>query len=94
VYDVFFLSYQPGIEIQQRVSPIIRGGTVSLINEDNTFLIDGASFPGNSGSPVFLKPTAVTYTDQGISIGGDQKGSRFIGVIGAYIPYREYARSE
>ena len=94
VYDVFFLSYQPGIKIEQRVSPIIRGGTISLINEDNTFLIDGSSFPGNHGAPVFLKPSALTYTDEGISIGGDQKAGKFIGVIGAYLPYREYARSE
>jgi Trypsin-like peptidase domain len=94
VYDVFFLSCQPGVEIQQRVPPIIRGGTISLINENNTFLIDGSSFPGNSGSPVFLKPSALTYTDQSISIGGDQKGGKFVGVIGAYIPYHEYAISE
>jgi hypothetical protein len=97
VYDVFFLSYQPGIKIDQRVSPIIRGGTISLINEDNTFLIDGSSFPGNSGSPVFLKPSALTYTDEGISIGGEkaaEKAGKFIGVIEGYIPYHEYAVSE
>ena len=47
VYDVFFLSYQPGVKIEQKILPIIRGGTISLINEDNTFFIDGASFPGN-----------------------------------------------
>lgn len=79
VYDVFFLSYQPGVKIEQKILPIIRGGTISLINEDNTFFIDGASFPGNSGSPVFLKPSALTFTDEGISVGGDQKGGKFIG---------------
>src|SRR5215469_17169831 len=87
VYDVFFLSYQPGIRIDHRVSPIIRGGTISLINEDNTFLIDGSSFPGNSGSPVFLKPSAVTYMDEGISLGGEkaaEKAGKFIGVIEGY----------
>lgn len=94
VYDVFFLSYQPGIKIEQKILPIIRGGTISLINEDNTFFIDGASFPGNSGSPVFLKPSALTFTDEGISVGGDQKGGKFIGIIGGYLTYREYARSE
>lgn len=27
IYEVFFLSYQPGIRIQQKISPIIRSGT-------------------------------------------------------------------
>jgi hypothetical protein len=88
-YDVFFLSFQPGIEIEQRISPILRVGTISLMSGDNTFYIDAATFPGNSGSPVFLKPSLM-YQGAKISTVG---GGRFIGLIGGYVPYQEVAFS-
>lgn len=93
LYDVFFLSYQPGIESRKRICPIFRNGTISIINDDGTFYIDGSAFPGNSGSPVFLKPSAIRFEEKGISIGADKLGGKFIGVIGEYIPYREVAIS-
>lgn len=93
LYDIFFLSYQPGIQVTNRISPVIRQGMISLINEDKTFYIDGAAFPGNSGSPVFLKPSPIRFDKRGISIGGDTLGGKFIGIIGEYIPYREVAIS-
>lgn len=93
LYDVFFLSYQPGVKFRERISPIIRSGTISIINEDKTFYIDASAFPGNSGSPVFLKPSPIRFDEKGISIGGDQLGGKFIGIIGEYIPYREVAIS-
>ncbi len=93
LYDVFFLSYQPGIEPQKRISPIIRTGTISLINDDKTFYINASAFPGNSGSPVFLKPSPIRFDEKGISIGSDELGGKFIGIIGEYIPYQEIAIS-
>lgn len=89
IFDIFFLSYQPGIEIQGNISPIIRSGTVSLMNDDKTFYVDAAAFPGNSGSPVFLNPSSMTYDKIGLSSvpGG------FIGIIGQYISYKETAVS-
>lgn len=94
LYDIYFLSFQPGIEIQDRIIPVIRSGTVSLINKDRTFYIDGFAFPGNSGSPVFLKPSPIRFDEKGgISVGGDPLGGKFIGVIGEYIPYQEVAIS-
>jgi hypothetical protein len=89
-YDIFFLSYQPGIEIKQRISPILRRGAISLINEDATFYIDAAAFPGNSGSPVFLKPSMMLNEAGTFSV---NPGGKFIGVIGEYIPYAEVAIS-
>jgi V8-like Glu-specific endopeptidase len=88
VFDVFFISYQPGIKIQRKISPIIRSGTISLMNE-GTFFIDAAAFPGNSGSPVFLKPYSQAYTESGLST---IKGG-FIGILGQYITYNEAAVS-
>jgi hypothetical protein len=89
VYDIFFLSYQPGIRIQQKILPIFRSGIISLMNEDYTFYIDAAAFPGNSGSPVFLKPSLL-YSETEVSTIG---GGRFVGVIGEYITYEEVAFS-
>lgn len=77
--DVFLLSYDPWAEKakkQAKVSPVIRGGIVSRSNDDGSFYIDATVFPGNSGSPVFLKSPF-----------------RFIGIAGAYVPYREIAYS-
>jgi hypothetical protein len=93
LYDVFFLSYQPGIQPQKKISPIARNGTISLINDDKTFYIDGSAFPGNSGSPVFLKPSPIRFEEGNISIGNDQLGGKFLGIIGEYIPYQEVAIS-
>lgn len=93
LYDVFFVSYQPGIEPGNKIAPIVRGGMVSIINADRTIHIDGSAFPGNSGSPVFLKPSPIRFDEGGISIGGDPLGGKFIGIIGEYITYHEVAIS-
>ena len=92
-YDVFFLSFQPGTENVERVDPIIRKGMISRINTDGTFYIDGFAFPGNSGSPVFIKPELGRLGDKGFTIGSDPIAGKFIGIIGAYIPYQDYAVS-
>jgi hypothetical protein len=92
-YDVFFISFQPGIENIERISPIIRKGMVSRLNNDGTFYIDGFAFPGNSGSPVFIKPDAVRLGDHGIIIGNDPIAAKFVGIIGQYVPYQEIAFS-
>jgi len=91
VLDIFFLSFQPGTEDYRKISPIVRTGTISLMNYDKTFYIDAATFPGNSGSPVFTKPGDF------ISGPGDHLRTmariNFIGVVGGYIPYTEKAIS-
>jgi len=93
VYEVFFLCYQPGIQPLKKITPVIRSGTISLINDDKTFYIDASAFPGNSGSPVFLKPSPIRFDKGNISIGVDSIGGKFIGIIGEYLPYQEVAIS-
>jgi len=93
LFDIFFLSYQPGIEPTRKISPIFRSGIISIINDDKSFYIDASAFPGNSGSPVFVKPSPITFNEKGVSIGGDQLGGKFIGIIGEYITYQEVAIS-
>lgn len=93
--DLFFLSFQPGInEIKDEnaINPIIRKGVISRINYDKTFFMDGFAFPGNSGSPVFLLPTPVKIKNNSIQIGGPVE-IKLAGVIGAYVPYRDEAIS-
>jgi len=93
LYDIFFLSFQPGAEYGTKIIPIFRGGTISRINEDKTLFVDAAAFPGNSGSPVFLKPSPIRFGGKGIYNGKDPIGGKFIGVIGEYITYKEVAIS-
>lgn len=93
-YDVFFLSYQDPISIQKQMIPIFRFGTISLINNDKSFYIDAFAFPGNSGSPVFLKPNVFRYIKGTVFAGEDPIGGKFIGIIGAYLPYQEVAISQ
>lgn len=91
-YDVLFLSYQPGTEYVERISPIIRKGMISRLNTDGTFYIDGFAFPGNSGSPVFIKPDVGRLGEKGFEL-RDPIAGKFLGIIGAYVPYREMAFS-
>ena len=95
--EVFFISYQPNISIIEKdngISPIVRKGMISRVNNDNTYYIDGSAFPGNSGSPVYMLPTATRFTDSGITIGADKLGGKLVGIIGSYLPYLDVAISE
>lgn len=93
LYDVFFLSYQPGIELGTKISPVTRSGMVSIINANNTFYIDAFAFPGNSGSPVFVKPSPIRFDKKGTVIGADELGGAFVGIVGEYLTYQELAIS-
>ena len=92
VMDVFFISHQPGIENPNKITPVIRNGTISVMNDDKTFYIDAAAFPGNSGGPLFIKPFPLSFGPT-INVSGKLPILKFIGVIGEYVPYQEYAVS-
>ena len=95
-YDVIFISFQNQISQRNNLLPIFRDGMISIKNKDNTFYIDGSAFPGNSGSPVFLKPSLVRYNKEGgttTTLGGDPLGGKFIGIVGEYETYQEVAIS-
>ena len=92
--DVFFLGFplSLGVTTSARVRPIVRTGTVALKNEDQTFLIDANVFPGNSGSPVFLKPCPITFSTQGFEI-GRVRPPKLIGVVTSFVSYSDAAIS-
>jgi hypothetical protein len=93
LYDIFFLSFQPGIEMTTKILPVFKTGTVSTINDDRTFYINASAFPGNSGSPVFLKPSPLRFDETNVSVGGNSLDGTFIGIVGNYIAYQEVAVS-
>jgi hypothetical protein len=91
--DVFFLSFQPGISLSDPLRPVARGGLISLVNEDRTFFIDGFAFPGNSGSPVFMRRAPMRSEEGRVRVHQELTG-RPIGIIGSYLPYNDVAVSQ
>lgn len=72
-------------------APICRLGCISRIEDAfragqyaETFLVDAQTFPGNSGGPIISRPELM-------SIAGTEKNDKanLIGILSAYIPYRE-----
>lgn len=94
-YEVYLISYHPGLVNVNDFKPIFRTGTISRVNKDNTILIDAFVFPGNSGSPVFLKTSPIRFDRNAyvIGTGADELGNKFIGIIGSYYPYEDIAIS-
>lgn len=90
--QVFFCSYQPGVEKVKDISPVIRSGFIARVNKDHTMIIDANTFPGNSGSPLFVAPTVGLVRDEGPQIGNPLSG-KFLGVVTSYIPYNDIADS-
>jgi len=90
--DVFFLGFPLGITTPERITPIVRGGMIALRKNDDTFLIDANVFPGNSGSPVFFKPSPFELTPKGLTL-GKIRPPKLIGVISSYISYLDVAIS-
>jgi hypothetical protein len=89
----FVLGFPMGLVQNSRSAVIVREGIIARIEDllnygAESFMIDSFVFPGNSGGPVLLKPEAV-------SIKGTQyhPDPYLIGVVDAYLPYREPAVS-
>lgn len=85
----YMLGYPMGLVNVNSKSPICRMGCIARmskeqIDESTNILMDIQNFPGNSGSPVVLKPEI-------ISIEGtlNLPQSVLIGIIHSYIPYKD-----
>lgn len=90
---VYVLGYPMGLVDSGWQAAICRLGCIARIQDvlnagTGDFLIDASIFPGNSGGPVVLQPesTAITGTK---SI----KRASLVGVVQAYLPYRDVAVS-
>jgi len=92
--SIFVLGFPMGIAGEEQNYVVARGGIIArldkeIIEKNHYFLIDCMIYPGNSGSPVILKPELV-------SIEGTKAVNRafLLGVVSGYIPYRDVAVSE
>jgi len=90
---VFVLGFPMNLGGEQKNYVIVRQGGVARISEmldhaSKTYLVDAFVFPGNSGSPVLLKPDVAAI--QGTR---SSPTSYLIGVVLSYRPYRDVAVS-
>lgn len=86
---IYMLGYPMGLVNKGSNLPICRLGCIARmsetqIREQHNILVDIQNFPGNSGSPIVLRPELM-------SIKGTKAQSRsvLVGIIHSYIPYRE-----
>jgi hypothetical protein len=90
---VFVLGFPMGLVAAERQYVICRSGIVARIrdyleNRASDYLVDATVFPGNSGGPVVLCPSA-------LSIEGTKapQTADLIGIVKSYVPYRDVAIS-
>jgi hypothetical protein len=92
--DIFTISFHPNLVAGKPSSPIVRSGIIAEFSEEQeNFIVDAVIFPGNSGSPVLLKPTGIRLGDSGLEI-GRVNPSLLLGVVVEYIPYIDIAISQ
>jgi len=91
--ELFVLGFPMGISGVERNYVVARSGMIARFDEEilatsRGFLIDASIFPGNSGGPVIVKPTAE-------SLAGARPIGRayLIGAVRSYLPYEEVAYS-
>ena len=89
--ELFILGFPMGIAGTDQNDVIVRHGIVARIQDwydgrSKDFLIDSSIYPGNSGGPVILKPV----------IWGTPRFTKpkVLGLVSAYLPYQDVARSE
>ncbi len=92
--DVLALAFYPNLGRDRPSSAIVRQGIISEFQEQkDSFLVSLQAFPGNSGAPVLLKPSAVHLSFGGPNEFGNVNPPYLMGVIIEYIPYQEGAIS-
>jgi hypothetical protein len=90
---VFVLGFPMGMVSPERQYVICRGGVIARIRDfldgrASDFLVDSTVFPGNSGGPVIICPSALAIT------GTSQiKKADLVGIVKSYVPYNEVAVS-
>lgn len=92
--EVFILGFPLGIAGTTQNDVIVRHGIIARIqdwydNRSKNFLIDSSIYPGNSGGPVILKPV-LWSANQRTKI----MHSSLLGLVAAYLPYRDVATSQ
>lgn len=91
---VFVLGFPMAMVSPERQYVICRGGVIARIRdflEDKArdFLVDATVFPGNSGGPVILCPSALAIAGTNSISNAD-----LVGIVKSYVPYRDVAVSQ
>jgi S1-C subfamily serine protease len=92
---IFVLGFPMGLVDGIQDYVIVRHGTIARIRDRldsptvKTFLIDAFIFPGNSGSPVVLKPESVSIQGTKPAI----TTAYLVGVVQGFVPYIDVAVS-
>jgi hypothetical protein len=91
---VFVLGFPMGLVDKEQNFVIVRQGIIAKIRDalngaSDQYLIDASVFPGNSGSPVVLKPEATALKNTSA-----HNQTLLIGIVSGYIPYREVVVSQ
>lgn len=87
--SLFVIGFPMGIAGEIQNYPCVKSGLVSridheIITQNKAFLIDSSIFPGNSGGPVFLKPTSIALTGT-----KSVPNAYLLGVISSYLTYSD-----
>lgn len=84
--NILFLGFPMAIG-GEKATPVCRAGIVALKKEtEYSFLIEGNAFPGNSGSPVFLKQSVFDFRTKSL---GKATIPYLIGIVKQAITYKE-----
>jgi S1-C subfamily serine protease len=90
----YVLGFPMGLIGGRRSTVIVRGGSIARLRDllsksSDSFLVDAAIFPGNSGGPVVLRP------EVGAVAGTKAVGrAMLIGLVEGYVPYHDVAISQ
>ena len=85
--DAYVIGFPMGIAGEEQNHPCVKAALISRIDDEiikskKAFIVDSSIFPGNSGGPVILKPTAISLSDTKAVA-----QPYLLGVISAYLPY-------
>ena len=91
---VFVLGFPMGLVAAERQYVICRSGSFARVrdyleNRTRDYLVDAPVFPGNSGGPVIICPSALAIQGTNTINKAD-----FIGVVKSYVPYQDAAVSQ
>jgi hypothetical protein len=99
-YGVFVLGFPMDLVGQAQDYVIVRQGCIARIRDSmeapaavKAFLIDSFAFPGNSGSPVVLRPEVPEARFSGENEKAPITQSYLLGVVRSYLPYTDMAIS-
>ncbi len=91
---IYILGFPMGIVTPASNYVITRGGVISRIRDmlsgkRRDYMVDANIYPGNSGSPVTLKPQSMALSDTKAIT-----KSALIGIVKGYVPYKDIAISQ